>query len=276
MVRPYALLLLVLALIGTPAAVIAQSSKTVSETVALSHEGRVVVDTYKGSINVTTWDRAEVSIEALIEADENDELVELTEVHIDRSGQTLQIATDYKKAERARKSGLFGTRSLSLPFVHYTIRMPRTAELRIEDYKSDINVADLDADLNLETYKGEVHLDRISGELQIETYKGDVQVTGLDGSLQAETYKGTIEAHFSEFAGNSSVDTYRGEIDLTFPERAGFELDADMGRRGDIDADFDLAALKRGDNRYRGSVLGGGPRLNVETYRGQVQLRTAN
>ncbi len=264
-----------IALLLIPAnASLAQDVK-ISDSVALPQDGRVVIDTYKGSIDVTTWDRAEVSIDVVIEADGDRDLVELTEVHIDKSGKTLRIETDYKKAKNARKKGLFGNYSVSLPLVHYTIRMPRTADLSIEDYKSDISIADINADLDLETYKGEARVDRVEGALRIDTYKGEVFVSELIGTLHADTYKGKIEARFLDFAGNSMVDTYRGEVDLIFPREAGFDLNADLGRRGDIDANFSLASLKQDKNRYRGEVMGGGPRLNVETYSGTINLRTA-
>lgn len=264
-----------IALLLIPAnASIAQDVK-ISDSAALPRDGRVVIDTYKGSIDVTTWDRAEVSIDVVIEADGDQDLVALTEVHIDKSGKTLRIETDYNKAKKARKKGLFGNYSVSLPLVHYTIRMPRTAALSIEDYKSDISVADINADLDLETYKGEARVERVEGAVHIDTYKGEVFVSELIGSLHAETYKGEIEAHFLDFAGNSMVDTYRGEVDLIFPREAGFDLNADLGRRGDIDANFSLASLKQDKNRYRGEVMGGGPRLNVETYSGTINLRTA-
>lgn len=245
----------------------------ISESVALPGDGRVLIDTYKGSIDVTTWDRDEVSINVLIEADGDQDLVELTEVHIDKSGKSLRIETDYKKAKKARKKGLFGNYSVSLPLVHYTIRMPRTADLSIEDYKSEIKIADIDADLDLETYKGEAYVDRVEGELRIDTYKGEVFVSELRGALHAETYKGEIEAHFLDFAGSSMVDTYRGEVNLVFPRETGFDLNADLGRRGDIDANFSLTALKQDKNSYRGEVMGGGPRLKVETYSGTINLK---
>lgn len=269
-----ALSLFVLFLI--PASATRAQDVKISESIALPEDGRVIIDTYKGSIDVTTWDRDEVSVDVVIEADGDQDLVALTEIHIDKSGRTLRIETDYKKAKKARKKGLFGNYSMSLPLVHYTIRMPRTADLSIEDYKSEINVADIDADLDLETYKGEARVERIAGALRIDTYKGDVFVSELIGSLHAETYKGEIEAHFLDFAGSSMVDTYRGEVNLVFPRETGFDLNADLGRRGDIDANFSLAALKQDKNSYRGEVMGGGPRLKVDTYSGTINLKASN
>ncbi len=254
----------------------AQRTKKISETIPLNAEGRVLIDTYKGSIEVTTWDREEVSVEAVVEADENRELVELTDVNIKKTGNTLHIESDYRRAKnKGGKWRLFGNnKGLSLPFVHYVIRMPRTTELNIEDYKSEIDIEDLTADLELETYKGNVRVEDIQGELQIDTYKGDVEVMGLAGGLEAETYKGNIEVEFVELTGHTSIDTYRGEIRLHLPENAGFDLNADLGRSGDLDTNFRLDNVRVEDNRYRGQIGGGGPKLEVDTYKGRVKLET--
>ncbi len=251
----------------------AQRNKKFSEAVDLSRQGRVVIETYKGSIDVTTWDKDTVEIDAIIEADKDDDLVALTEVRVHRSGNTLRIESDYERAKKAGKRKLFGNSYVSLPYVHYRIRMPRTADLQIDDYKSVIEINDLAADLDLETYKGEADINNVAGEVRIDTYKGDVELTELAGSLEADTYKGNITAEFVEFNGNSAVDTYRGTVVLALPRSAGFDLEANMGKKGDLDSDFDLDNVRISDkNKYRGQVGGGGPDLDIDTYRGEVIL----
>src|SRR5690349_20737604 len=110
--------------------------KDVNRTVPLDRDGRVVIDTYKGSVTVTSWDDAKVEIVARIEPDgptaERD--IENTEIRIDSSAMTLRVKSDYSRVPRQWL--WFG--SQSLPFVRYTIRMPRTARLEVKDFKSDI------------------------------------------------------------------------------------------------------------------------------------------
>ncbi len=278
----------------------AQEEKKLTFNESLDSDGRLVIDTSKGSVTVTTWDRDEVAVDVRIVADKTDELVESTDVKVHRSGRTLRFETDYDEDawKHIRKHGLLDMFSdgFSQPFVHYEIRMPRTARLAIDDYKSEIRVTGLQADL------------------VIDTYKGDVEVDDLDGSLRLETYKGTGHVAFSRFDDDSSVDTYKGNVTLAFPRDAGFDLDADLGRRGDLDSDFDLDRRHRNDddddddgddddddeywdddddddgddddddeywddddddddNIVRGAVNGGGPRLRLESYKGRIALR---
>jgi hypothetical protein len=245
------LLLTGLLLAGTAQA---QRTKSINERIPLSPRGEVIVDTYKGSITVDTWDRDEVDIEIIVEADRDEELVADTEVHIRRSGDRVSLETDYEAAKRLHERR-WGD-DYNLPFVHYRITMPRTAGLRVDDYKSEIHIADLRADLDL------------------ETYKGIVDIRNLDGALRLETYKGDVTVDFSDLAGPSSFETYKGTIGIRLPRDAGFDLDADVGRKGDLDADFRASNYRDSDETYRGEINGGGPRLSLDTFKGTYRLYT--
>ena len=248
-------LLSLLLLLGFATPLAAQHTRTVNKTLPLNPDGILTVDTYKGSIRVTTWDRAEVQVDARIEADAGGaSLVEDTEIRFDGNAHRLTLETDYDAVEERREQEKRDR--FSLPFVHYTIRMPATAALRIDDYKSDIDV------------------DGLRAGLRIETYKGTVNVRDLDGDLQLETYKGDAEVTFARLRGDSAIDTFKGSITLRLPPDAGFSLDADLGRKGDLDADFRLPEIRREDRAYRTDIHGGGPRLRLETHKGTFRLDT--
>lgn len=241
-----------------------QESREVTKTVPLPKNGEVSIDTYKGSIKVETWDKAEVNIVARIEADGwgryDEEKVRDTEIRIDAGSNSVSIETDYKKMERRRSfwdifDGEFGT----TPFVHYAIKMPATAKLRIKDYKSEIDIADLRSDLVVNTYKGEVDIRSLSGGLGLETYKGECRVD------------------FAALSSESRLETYKGEIRITLPSDAGFALEASVGRRGDFDSDFHFASSRtsrrsKSDSRYSGDINGGGPVLKLRTDKGTFRL----
>lgn len=241
----------------------AQESREINKIVPLPKTGQVSVDTYKGSVSVDTWDKEEVSISARIVADGwgryDEEKVRDTEIRIETSAGSVSIETDYRNAERRHRSfwGIFDGDFGTMPFVHYTIKMPATANLRIKDYKSEINVSNLRSNLVLNTYKGEVDIRALKGGLDLETYKGEC----------------TIDfASMSE----SRFETYKGQIRIVLPSKAGFTLDADVGRRGDFDSDFEFASSRsrrsRSDYRYDGDINGGGPVLRLRTEKGSFRL----
>lgn len=243
----------------------AQDSREVRKSGGFDQNGRVSVDTYKGTIKVLTWDRPEIEIVARIESDGWDrhsrERVEDTEIRIDLSSHSARIKTDYDRV-RNRHSGFLGIfvgdNSGILPLVHYTIKVPRTTNVEIKDYKSRTEVNDLDSDLNIETYKGEVDVAKLSGSLALETYKGEVRIG------------------FARLRGQSRFETYKGNINISLPRGKGFELDADIGRHGTFDSDFTFEKNRRHDRRkdmeVRSAVNGGGPMVRLKTDHGTIRL----
>jgi hypothetical protein len=243
----------------------AADTKEVHRALALDRDGRVDVNTYKGSVTVTTWDRPEVRVDARIEPDGDDresrEKVQWTEVRISGGGGSVEIKSDYDEIKHHGYGflGLFDVETGSLPFVRYTIQMPATARLEIKDYKSGITVSDLRADLRL------------------HTYKGSARVSNLDGAARVDTYKGDVRVAFARFSRASRFETYKGEIDVRLPKDSRFDLDADSGRRGDIDSDFAMTmhAGRSRAARASGAVNGGGPELRLTTYKGTLRIRSS-
>ncbi|HEY4611731.1 MAG TPA: DUF4097 family beta strand repeat-containing protein [Bacteroidota bacterium] len=264
-------LLVVLSLVAGTSLMFAQASRDIKKTVALDADGRVSIDTYKGSITITTWDKAEVSIEAKIEADEDnwfdrddqEDKVRDTEIRIDGSGSEVRIKSDYDRLKHRHRDfwSIFEGDVGTLPFVHYTITMPKTANLKVKDYKSESSVTD------------------VKGDIEFNTYKGEVRITGVEGGVDLETYKGDVRIEYVSLSRSNRFETYKGEIEIVVPRGKGFELDADMGGRGDLQTDFNVEERYRSrrdrDRRgqYRSDVNGGGPRFSLETYKGTYRLR---
>jgi hypothetical protein len=239
-------------------------SRDVSKTLPLAAGESVRVDTYKGSVKVTTWDRAEVAVEARVEADDScgsaerqARWVEMTQVVVEKAPGGVAIRSDYDALEES--SSWFGN-CTSRPFVHYRIRMPKSAALKVKDYKSDLVVKDLAADLD------------------VDTYKGRLDVVGLAGGLRVETYKGEVNAAIARLAGDVHGETYKGSIVLRLPAAAAFDLAAESNR-GRLDVEFPTP-LADASPRYRrhglaarGAVNGGGPRVTLSTDKGSLAVR---
>ena len=241
---------------------ISQFTKDLQKTFDISKNGRLDIDTYKGSITVQTWDEPRITIDATVEADGRSrydrEMVDETEIRINASSDRVDIRTDYGRKRRSGFSffGIFGDESGNLPFVHYKISMPATAKLKIKDYKSDTKITNLSSFLRINTYKGSVVVEEIDGLVDIETYKGDVRID------------------FTTYSGNCSFETYKGRIELLLPKEAGFRLEADLGKRSELTSEFDLSKRRksRGDDYFRTNVNGGGPDLSVKTKKGCIRL----
>lgn len=245
----------------------AQDSREITKTVPLKADGEVTIDTYKGSIKITTWDKPQVEIHAVIEADDNfdtkysEEKVRDTDVRIDATESRVSIKTDYDNIRERHHDffSWFGDGSGSLPLVHYTISMPATANLSIKDYKSTSSVQNLRAGL------------------EFNTYKGEVEIAGLEGSLKLETYKGEARVEINTVKDRCRVETYKGRVTISLPKGSGFDLDADLGYRTSFSTDFDFEMHERGRHHsnaeYHGPVNGGGPSLALRSTKGDIRLR---
>lgn len=230
--------------------------KDVNRTVALGAGGLVEMETHKGSIRVSTWDRQEVEIQARIEAEPGTAMdrrrFDGTDVHIDSSADSVRIKTYYPDFQGCCSFDDNGTN----PEIRYTIHMPKTARLTIRDHRSDTEVTGLQGALTLSTHRGTAH------------------IHGLGGALQADTHRGEIHVEFSSFTANSKVTSYRGTIELSMPKSSRFELETNAGRRGAIETDFSVMThtVHRRGETVHGTVNGGGPSLRVETERGEVRV----
>jgi hypothetical protein len=258
-------LILLLFALSFVVALQAQDSREVRKTGAFEQNGRVSVDTYKGTIQILAWDRPEIEIVARIEADGWErharEKVEDTEIRVDLSSHSARIKTDYDRLKDRHDGfwGIFGGNNTdNLPLVHYIIKVPRTTSLDIKDYKSQTEVNDLESEVNIETYKGEVNITRLSGSVSVETYKGEARVG------------------FARLSGRSRFQTYKGTIDVGLPRGKGFELDADIGRHGNLDSDFSFERHSRqkrnSDTEIRTALNGGGPLVQLKTEHGTIRL----
>jgi hypothetical protein len=247
-----------------------QSSREINKIIPLKSNGRLIIDTYKGSITITTHDKPLVEVNVKIESDDSDSWdaakdVEDTEIQINDREDEVTLRTNYKKVEHQHHKDFWdwitdpSESSYSLPLVYYTVKMPRTAGLRIKDYKSRTQIEDLKADIRLNTYKGEVEIDNLFGGIDLETYKGKVRVA------------------FAKFNSDSRFETYKGNITVVVPKDNGFELSTDFERRVDFSTDFDVPSIERDRKHhyydYRGKINNGGPMLELKSDKGDLRLR---
>ena len=243
------------ALLLSTALAAAAQYKDVNRTVPLDGNGELVIDTHKGRIEVKTWDRAEVDIQARIEADSwtgSDELVNKTNVGIYVSAGSVRVKTEYPD-QRSVHVLWFGG---SMPEVNYRVTMPRSAALRIKDHRSEVIVRDLNGSFDLNKHRGDVRLERLAGPVNIKMHRGEVW------------------AGLTNVTGSNRIETHRAQVHLEVPGSSRFNLDAELGRHANIRSDFTLPKEDRRRSRdIRVPVNGGGARLKIKSDRGDFVLR---
>ncbi len=234
-------------------------TRTLSKVFELNADATVEVITYKGLVSVVAWDEPQVAVEIEFVAEDLDGIIMLphmdVEIRSDEKG--LRMETDYRKALRELQRLFQNAGAQRLPLVNYTVKMPRTATLKVDDHMSTIRVTDLQSVMDIFTYKGVIELNNVGGSLKIDTFSG----------------KARIALH--NLTRDSSFDTHEGSIAIRLPRDAGFDLNVDMAEAGAMfAADSTLSSLGRVRDNYHGIVNGGGPLLSLVTHRGSFMLST--
>lgn len=241
--------------------------RTLNHVYAFDPEGEIELTTYKGNIAIVLWDQPKVQIDVRIEAEDYVGVLMLEDINIRIAGseQSLKIETDYHQALREIYKLFDYSVSPRLPPVHYVIKMPRTARLKIDDYMSVTTITDFQADLDFYTYKGEVVMTNFGGTLRLDTFMGKAQVA------------------FSPLARDSRIESHQGQVVVVLPGGVGFDLDVDLGTAqaifaseasfAGLDPPGGVPSLLAGKKTtYRASINGGGARLSLVTHSGSVRL----
>lgn len=265
------------------------AARTLSETVPLDADGEVTIDNHEGSITVTTWDRAEVQYEIRIMPTDEDPKAEKTRIDINHSDRRLSLTTSHSEGDD--ESSVFGWSfedgfqwgGTNIPAVHYTLTMPKTARLTLDDHESEIEVTGLQAPLRIDTHEGPItvasqrgdivldthesrmqlhdvqgrveidthegrmRLRDIDGRVEIDTHEGEVIAENLRGSFELNTHDGEADLSFAALTDDVSIDSHDARITLTVPAHAPFTLDTDFDDDADLTSDFDLSSIRIAD-----------------------------
>lgn len=127
------------------------------------------------------------------------------------------------------------------------------------------------------TVNGGIEAEGLQGPVEAVTVNGGVRLS-TSGYARAETVNGSIVASLGSAAwpGPLSFTTVNGEIRLTLPAGLDAEVRAETVN-GSIESDFPVTVHGRFSKRYLHGTIGrGGPRLELETVNGSVELRTAS
>lgn len=270
LLRPFLVNSLLWGLVFSGTVAAQPSTKTISDTVALNRTGAVEIENQRGSIRITTWDRAQVGYEIALESPDQDSVF-LSDLDLEHSDQQFSAEPDEPWSLRIPGILTIAPGGTESPIVHYRITMPNTADLDIDDYGSTIDVEDVEANLELETYQGEATLDAVTGFLTLETYQGTITATDIRGGVDAETYQGTLSVSFDRFSTESSVETYSGSLRLFLPAETAFALSTDLvSTTLSVDEAFG-SPTTRDETRI---FNGGGSTLEIEAYSGTVDVRS--
>jgi hypothetical protein len=272
------------------------------QTVAADPHGEVDVSNVAGSIDISGWDRPEVSVSA--DLGSSSQKVEVTN---ERGHITVRV-------EGPHGGGLFGG-VFGSSEARLRISVPRTSELDVSAVSADITSkgmlgaqqlhsvsGDIQADVSgadndIKTVSGDIRLrgnahpghfriNSVSGDLNLENAAGDLDATSISGELTAQLAPAnTVHLHTTsgdiELTGRLSsgatveAQTVSGEVKVRDSAQNGYEYDA-RSFSGDIDDCFGKPAERNseyGPGKHLIGTLGsGGAKVRINTLSGDVSL----
>src|SRR5712671_3278056 len=166
----------------------------------LTAGGRITLDTFNGSVEISGWDKDTVEISGTKYA--NTEM-RMHEIHVDVTPSPGLVAI--RTSRPSDRRGNSGAR--------FVIHVPRKAELDgITSSNGPIRIDSMEARARLRTSNGAIRISNISGPLDAQTSNGMVEATGITGDTQLRSSNGAIRAEVRR--GSLEARTSNGSINV--------------------------------------------------------------
>ncbi len=236
------------------------------KTVALAKDGKVYLKNIAGDIDVKTWDRGEVKIDALkiskhSSMDKAKEYAALVKIVVAEEGGALSIKTEYPKK---------GPKVMSVS-VNFNLTIPSGATADINSVSGDLTLANIGGAAKAETVSGDVTLEKIAGTLKGKTTSGSVIVKGAAKGVYCKSVSGNVKVNDVE--GDAELQTVSGTIkagsvkgSITAENTSG-----DVELIDVTDAKVIKAKTLSGDVDYVGVIYSDGS-YNFKSHSGNVIL----
>ncbi|MBI3679743.1 MAG: DUF4097 family beta strand repeat protein [Acidobacteria bacterium] len=267
----------------------------------LKQGGRVELENFNGSVEITGWDQETVEINGAKYA-ATQELLNQLKIDISTAPDSIRIRS-VRPSERRGNLG-----------VKYILSVPRKVVLervvssngsvrvqqvegnaRLKTSNGSVRAGQLKGDIDVTTSNGAVELNEFTGAAVLHTSNGSIRADGVRGHFEATTSNGGIDARVIESTGGRPIkaESSNGKINLTIesfkssdvyastsnssitvklPAGANARVKASTSNSS-ITSDFDLSV--RGTiskTRLEGTIGAGGPMLDLSTSNGSIHI----
>jgi DUF4097 and DUF4098 domain-containing protein YvlB len=261
--------------------------------------GRLSVETFNGSIEITGWDENTVDISG-VKYGPTQESADSLRIDMDNTPDSVSIRA-VRPSDRRSNQG-----------ARFTIRIPRSAVLdriatsngairtmdgagpaRLRTSNGQIRVQNLKGSLDAQTSNGSVELSDIDGDANVRSSNGHIRAERLRGSLEGTTSNSSINARLEDSGRPVRLDTSNGSVELVLPPRFGSDIrvgtsnssitvhlpDEPNARviahtsNGSITSDFEVrmqGAFNK--NHMEGTLGSGGNLIDLGTSNGSIRL----
>lgn len=145
--------------------------------------------------------------------------------------------------------------------------------IEIEACREEVNADTAGGSIRLGEMQGRVRADTAGGSIRIDVSRGAVNASTAGGSISLRAASGAVDASTSGgsvevvFVGqpddDSDLSTSGGGVTAVIAEGLRFDIDARSGSR--VKSEFSLEDAQSSEDRLRGRLNGGGPRLRLSS-----------
>jgi hypothetical protein len=273
----------------------------------LNPGGRLEVDNFNGSVEITAWDQPQCDISGSKFAS-TENLRDRIKIEVSPTNNVIFVRS-------VRPSGDFhGNMG-----VRYVIRVPRKVELSrvissnggihvegtegradLKTTNGPVRVTALTGMLNARTSNGPMTIEDVAGPLSLHTSNGAIRADHVMDAIEAGTSNGSITVQFDEKAQATTAplkfETNNGRIDITMPAAPKTELRARTSNsgitlrmpanasarvkmetsHGQVRSDFQSTDTQGNEHNRRQTleetIGAGGPLIDLHTSNGSIRL----
>jgi hypothetical protein len=236
------------------AAACASGDKTFERQVPAEARGVVDISNVGGRIDVSGWDRPEVSVRA-----ELGESVERVEVNSDHGRTTIKVVLPHH-SERDGDA-------------HLHVQLPKDSQLTVSAVSADVTTAGVTGAQRLNTVSGDISAELAGSDLELKTVSGDVKLKGhgQPARLHMSTVSGDV--HLEHGAGDLEAGTVSGTLVVSLDSARSVRArttSGDVHFEGRLARGADLDATSvSGDLNVRASAEAGYA-YEISTFSGDI------
>jgi len=265
----------------------------------LKSGGRLTVEGFNGSVEISTWDQQTVDISGTKSARNQEETRNL-KIEIDHASDSVNVRAirpNFRQGNHGVKFAIKVPRGVVLERVITTNASIRAYDsagpARLKTTNGTIEVRNLKGPLIAETTNSGVDLGEVDGSVDIRTSNGHIRANAIRGSFDASTTNSSIRAELEKAEGSVRLQSSNGSIDLTLPPNTQTAVRArttnsgiTLHLPGEVNARISASTTNSGvstdfETRLRGEidkhsvdgVIGsGGPLIDLGTTNGSIRI----
>jgi hypothetical protein len=261
--------------------------------------GRLNVEGFNGSVDISVWDQETVDISGTRSARSQEETHDI-KIEVDHSPDAVSVRAVRPSMRRGNLGVQFAIkvpRGVVLEHVTSSNGAIRTSDgagpAHLKTSNGHVEVRRLKGTLSAETSNGPVELQDIEGAVEVRSSNGHIRAEGIRGAFDATTSNNSIHAVLEKVDGAVRVQSSNGSIELSLPPNVQSALRAHTSNSGitlhlpgevnarlvagtsnsSISSDFEMRL--RGEitkHHIEGSLGNGGPLIDLSTSNGPIRI----